>query len=256
MNININDYLKYNSNSDDISKYFTTYLSNNSKNIFDEDINEIENISENISTPILNSVNNPIINKKTVNVNYKTPVKEKENTTSSISTNVNNFKSDKDFIKQILPIANKIAKEKGIDPNIILSQAALESNYGKNTLTKKANNIFSIQVPKNKQGKGKGFIHTDSDVLNNKYNTEFEKDNNIEDNIRRWANMIFNPSSKNYKASAKAALINADEFNKVHAASPYAEGIGKTSEERYNFKYNSYKNAYNKILKLRKELNI
>ena len=259
MNVNINDYLKYNSDSNNISKYFVTYAANNPSIDFNVDNEETETTNNFISTPILNSIKNPIINNKLVKItnnsnnNTQTTIPTTTKTTGTTGTS---FKSEEDFIRKLLPIAEKIGKEKGIDPNIILSQAAFESNYGKNTLSKKANNIFSIQVPKNKQGKGRGLAHQDSNANKELYNTEFEIDNSIEDNVRRWANMIFNQNSKNYKNSANAARISASEFNRVHAASPYAEGIGKTSQEKYNFKYNAYQNAYNKILNLRKKFNI
>jgi flagellum-specific peptidoglycan hydrolase FlgJ len=47
-----------------------------------------------------------------------------------------------DFITKMQPIAHEIGGQYGIDPLIIMTQAALESGWGTSGLTKKANNLY------------------------------------------------------------------------------------------------------------------
>jgi len=259
MRTDYKEYLQHVNKTDDLSKYFVEYIGR-------EDPASLQEFQTRISptTPTLNTSSLPGINKTFLNsqVNSKPltidPVKETavvEDMPTANPTVVSGqkFKSREEFVKTLLPMAKRIAQKYGIDENIIISQAALESGYGKNTLTAKANNIFSIQVPKNLQGKGRGLAHKDSDANKNLYNTEFEKDESLEANMERWAKMIFNPKSSYYKGSAQAAKISADEFVRAHASSPYAEGIGKTPEERYNYKYKLYKSTLDNIRKLREK---
>ncbi|EUJ27431.1 N-acetylmuramoyl-L-alanine amidase family protein [Listeria floridensis FSL S10-1187] len=49
------------------------------------------------------------------------------------------------FINEIAPHAKKVQKEHGILASITISQAILESNWGKSQLAKKGNNLFGIK---------------------------------------------------------------------------------------------------------------
>ena len=78
-----------------------------------------------------------------------TEIPFKNNNTKSSSTD--------DFILQLLPHATQAAKELGIDPKVILAQAALETGWGR-SLIKNSNgstsfNLFNIKADKSWTGK-------------------------------------------------------------------------------------------------------
>ena len=118
----------------------------------------------------------------------------------------------------------------------------------KNTLTKKGNNIFSIQ--------GKGLPHYDKNQAGKTYATEFKTYSNLEESLEDWAKLVLNPQSTRYSPSYNAAKISPEQFAKVHAWSGYAEGIGNTKEEAKSKLEKSYLDSYNTIIKLRNQYNI
>ena len=69
---------------------------------------------------------------------------------SSITGGVTNLvgtltgNKQKDFITQMTPVAAAIQQSYGIDPLIVMTQAALESGWGTSGLTKKANNLYGF----------------------------------------------------------------------------------------------------------------
>jgi len=50
------------------------------------------------------------------------------------------------FLKKMKPVGEAIQREYGIKSTITLSQAALESNWGKSRLTQEANNLFGMKA--------------------------------------------------------------------------------------------------------------
>lgn len=68
----------------------------------------------------------------------------------SISTGITNVVSSitgskvADFVTEMTPIAQQIQGTYGIDPLILISQAALESGWGKSELSAKYNNLFGF----------------------------------------------------------------------------------------------------------------
>lgn len=246
------EYLQQNNQQDSLSDLFTTYAAENSNKLINvEQPKSNFNSVFKVQSPIVS--NTPISN---TSVSNKTSIKAPkiETTTSvvndAIQTKINgkNFNNKKEFIEAILPYAKQIAKEKGIDENIILSQAAFESGYGSNTLTKNANNIFSIQ--------GKGLAHVDKNQKGETYKTSFKQYQNLGESLKDWSNMVLNPNSKRYSKSYLAAKQNPEEFFKTHAWSGYAEGVGKTKEEAKQGIYKGYKSSYNDVINLRKKYNI
>jgi len=81
--------------------------------------------------------------------NEMTEIPFKNNSAHSSSTD--------EFIRQLLPHAKQAAKELGIDPKVILAQAALETGWGR-SLIKNSNgttsyNLFNIKADKSWSGK-------------------------------------------------------------------------------------------------------
>jgi flagellar protein FlgJ len=67
------------------------------------------------------------------------------------------IQSTEDFVKQLYPYAEQAAKELGVEPKVILAQAALESGWGRSVI-KNGNgdnsfNLFNIKADKSWQGK-------------------------------------------------------------------------------------------------------
>ncbi len=52
---------------------------------------------------------------------------------------------NKEFIKQLVPVAKELQQAHGILPSIIIGQAILESDWGKSELSAKYNNLFGIK---------------------------------------------------------------------------------------------------------------
>lgn len=66
------------------------------------------------------------------------------------------FSSPKDFVEQLLPMANKAAKELGASPNLLIAQAALETGWGQKIAAKQPQqssfNLFNIKADKRWNG--------------------------------------------------------------------------------------------------------
>ena len=67
------------------------------------------------------------------------------------------IQSAEDFVRQLHPYAEQAAKELGVEPKVILAQAALETGWGR-SLIKNSNgsnsfNLFNIKADKSWQGK-------------------------------------------------------------------------------------------------------
>ena len=171
---------------------------------------------------------------------------------SDVSTG-HKFKSKKEFINTIYPSAKREADKLGIPVEVILAQAALESGFGgavgKSTLTEKANNIFSITKG---SWNGDTYQHKDRDVTGQVSPVIFRKYASLDESIADWSALM----QRAYKPSLEAARKSVDEFNRVHANSKYATGVGvgNTPEERTrdaNEKlYKNYTSVYNEVIKI------
>jgi len=83
--------------------------------------------------------------------------------------------SKKTFVESMMPFAITASKKTGVDPRIIIAQAALESAYGKKA---PGNNFFGIKS----HGKGGGQSFTTHEVINGKRIK-------IKDSFRRFSSM-------------------------------------------------------------------
>jgi peptidoglycan hydrolase FlgJ len=71
-----------------------------------------------------------------------------ENTVLAISEPLQ-FSTPKEFIETLLPAAQQVAREMGVDPRLLLAQAALETGWGKNMITEQGQpsfNLFGIKA--------------------------------------------------------------------------------------------------------------
>lgn len=51
-----------------------------------------------------------------------------------------------DFLRALVPAAQRIAARYGLPASVVLAQAILESNWGRSRLARKANNLFGIKA--------------------------------------------------------------------------------------------------------------
>lgn len=167
-------------------------------------INFLDDIKPSISTPVQNTT--PIQNTPTngsFSVNFMANQQPVESTPTQVNTSVaqpaakavnrgyvkSNFKGRDDFIKQMRPFAIEAGKRLGVNPNIIIAQAAHETGWGRHAPN---NNFFGI--------KGKGGTFTTAEYVNGKPVTitdSFRGYRNMEDSVKGYADFIL--GNKRYK---------------------------------------------------------
>jgi len=102
------------------------------------------------------------------------------------------------FLSSITPAAKQVAQELGIDPRIILAQAALETGYGKAV---KGNNLFGIKS----HGKADGLMVATHEVVNGKsvpVTDSFRQYDTLEDSVKDYG--AFLKSNPRYAEMLKA----------------------------------------------------
>lgn len=110
--------------------------------------------------------------------------------------NLNNA-SKQQFIKELYPDAIKIYNQYGILPSITISQAILETGWGKSDLSAKANNLFGIKA--DSSWKGKKVKMTTSEYYNQKIVDEFRAYDNKQESVKDYGQFLNN--NKRYKQS-------------------------------------------------------
>lgn len=104
-----------------------------------------------------------------------------------------NMESKEEFIAAIYPTAVEVGKATGVDPRIIVAQAALESGWGKSAPN---NNYFGVKS----HGKGGGATMATKEVVNGKTVTEnasFRQYESPEDSVRGYGEFLMeNPRYK------------------------------------------------------------
>jgi flagellum-specific peptidoglycan hydrolase FlgJ len=114
----------------------------------------------------------------------------------SKKNNLNNA-SKQQFIQELYPEAAEIYNEYGVLPSITISQAILESGWGKSDLSTQANNLFGIKADSSWKGK-KVNLNT-SEYYNQKIKDDFRAYNSIGESIKDYGQFLKN--NKRYKQS-------------------------------------------------------
>lgn len=69
------------------------------------------------------------------------------------------FESAQEFVDKLMPLADKVAKELGVDPKVLLAQAALETGWGKHMVRdgsgENSFNLFNIKAGRSWDGEAK-----------------------------------------------------------------------------------------------------
>ncbi len=145
--------------------------------------------------------------------------------TQSVTSNNASFDSPEQFIEKLWPLAEQTAQKMGVSPELILSQAALETGWGKHVISdgqKSSYNLFNIKADQQWSG---GRVETSSLEYEqgkpSKQNSVFRSYDNFEQSFNDYATFIQN--SPRYKN----ALDNVGKMEQSLHDESYIKGIHK-----------------------------
>lgn len=110
---------------------------------------------------------------------------------------VQSIQSAEEFVRRLHPYAEQAAKELGVEPKVILAQAALESGWGRSVI-KNANgsnsfNLFNIKADKSWQGKQAQVTTLEFDQgIAKKVNAGFRSYDSFAESFRDYVDFIKN----------------------------------------------------------------
>lgn len=118
------------------------------------------------------------------------------------------FASPEDFVNKVLPVAEKVAKELGVNPRVIVAQAALETGWGQFVIQKESGessfNFFGIKA--DHRWNGDAAMTTTHEFIAGKKLTvkaPFRAYDSIEESFQDYANFLKN--SDRYQQALSAA---------------------------------------------------
>lgn len=117
------------------------------------------------------------------------------------SSPITNSNTREAFVDSIAPTAKAVAEELGIDPRIVIAQAALETGWGKKV---KGNNLFGIKS----HGKQDGLMVQTHEVVDGKHiqmRDSFRQYNSFDDSIIDYGNFL--QQNKRYKPMLQATTL-------------------------------------------------
>jgi flagellar protein FlgJ len=140
------------------------------------------------------------------------------------NSNVMPIQSAEDFVSQLHPYAEQAAKELGVEPKVILAQAALETGWGRSVI-KNGNgsssfNLFNIKADKVWQGKLAKVTTLEFDQgVAKKVNAGFRSYDSFEESFRDYVSLI--KSNPRYGDALKKAG-NAQQYMQELQQAGYA----------------------------------
>ena len=137
--------------------------------------------------------------------------------------------SKQQFIKEIYPQASEIYDKYGVLPSVTISQAILESGWGKSDLSINAKNLFGIKA--DASWKGKKIKMNTSEYYNKKIIDEFRVYNSNEESIKDYGEFLKN--NKRYKQSGVFKATQYLEQTKAIEQSGYSTVQNDKGEEIY-----------------------
>jgi len=116
--------------------------------------------------------------------------------------------SAEDFVNHLRPYAEKAAKELGVDANILISQAALETGWGKSVIKtsdgKSSYNLFNIKADKSWQGQQQKILTLEyKDGVARKEMAGFRAYSSYQESFDDYVNFI--KTNPRYKMAIKMA---------------------------------------------------
>ncbi|NMM63843.1 mannosyl-glycoprotein endo-beta-N-acetylglucosamidase [Clostridium sp. P21] len=119
----------------------------------------------------------------------------------------NKLKEDdsyKKFIDELTPAAVDIYNKYGILPSVTISQAILESGWGKSQLTSKSNNLFGIKA--DSSWKGKSVVMKTSEYYNKIINDSFRVYASKSESLKDYGDFLY--KNKRYKDKGVLSALN------------------------------------------------
>ena len=122
--------------------------------------------------------------------------------------------SAQDFVRHLHPIAEQAARELGVEPKVLLAQAALETNWGRSLIKNNAGassfNLFNIKAGRAWQGKQAQVKTLEFDQgIGKKVNAKFRAYASFEQSFQDYVNLI--KSNPRYADALKQAN-NAEQY--------------------------------------------
>jgi flagellar protein FlgJ len=143
------------------------------------------------------------------------------------------FESPEEFVDKLLPLATKVSEELGVDPRVLLAQAALETGWGKYMVRSadgaNSNNLFNIKADTRWQGDSAQVSTLEyKNGVAQQEKAFFRSYNNYEDSFRDYADFL--KSSPRYRLALDSAADPYDYVRQLqeagYATDPeYAEKI-------------------------------
>ena len=172
---------------------------------------EIHNAADGNNLPAnSNAVKNTIVDNTSA-------VKEDKKISTSESVS---FSSAKEFVDKLWPMAEKAAEKLGVNAEVILSQAALETGWGqsiiKNSQTS-SNNLFNIKADPRWNGEkiAKLSLEYENDTAVNK-NSYFRMYDNLQDSFDDYVNFIKN--NPRYESAIQKTNNPEQYLHEIHKA--------------------------------------
>lgn len=207
--------------------------------VTDESLNELGNMfveKNNTSSKIKNSEYrlvglDEVLNKLSFSETQKEKVYHYVDNLKYTGTQKNNLNdsSKQEFIKELYPQAAEIYDKYGVLPSISISQAILESGWGKSELSAKSNNLFGIKA--DSSWKGKKIKMNTSEYYNKKIMDNFRVYDSIADSMKDYGEFLNN--NKRYKESG---VFEASQYLKQAKAienAGYSTVQNEKGEETY-----------------------
>lgn len=128
-----------------------------------------------------------------------------------------------DYAVKYYSIAQKVGKEFGINPIVILAQGAIESGWGTSNLSKNHNNFFGITAygANNAYWKGAKYVSTSSGL-------PFRKYDSVADGFSDFARLL----ASKYSQAAKASH-SVEEYARLISNSPYINEKNGDNRNKY-----------------------
>ena len=138
--------------------------------------------------------------------------------------------SKQQFIQELYTEADEIYDKYGVLPSITISQAILESGWGKSELSTKAKNLFGIKA--DNSWKGKKINMNTSEYYNKKIIDDFRVYNSNEESVKDYGEFLEN--NKRYKQSGVFKATQYLEQAKAIEKAGYSTVENDKGEEIYS----------------------
>ena len=213
---------------------------NDFSKVTDEGVNELANMfleKNSTSTKIKNNDYklvdlDLVLEKLSFDKNQKEKVNDYIEDLKYTGSEKNNLKdtTKQQFIQEIYPQAIEIYDKYGLLPSVTISQAILESGWGKSDLSTKANNLFGIKA--DTSWKGKKIKMNTSEYYNKKIVDDFRVYNSNGESIKDYAEFLKN--NKRYKQNGVFQAMQYLEQTKAIEKAGYSTVENDKGEEIYS----------------------